>query len=391
MKKLNADIESGNFKSIYLLYGPEAYLRLHYAKKLCDAILPSSDSLNFLRLDGPKTEETAIIDFAETLPFLADRRLVRIQDSGFFKKSLDRLPDYLKKVPPYATLVFVEAEIDKRSRLFKAIQANGYAVEFPVQNEATLLRWGAGLLARAGIRIRKEDLQYLLQRTGYDMSRLATELDKLIHYLRGLEAEAGWREDALAEAYALEEARLEAEMYGYAADFGNTPEASKTSKSSHTKDKAAVPFQPQAFPSTELVADRAAIDAVTTILLEDHIFDMLRAVASRDTDTALALYAELLGLKEAPIKILVMLEREFNRLLMVKDLMDRRASQLEIEKETGIRSFAIRRYQGQLRGITRESLLAALRLLADTDEKIKTGRLTDRIGVELALVQLARG
>ncbi len=341
MKRILSDIKSGNFQRVYLLYGPEAYLRLSYAGRLCEAILPASDTLNYARFDGAKADETAMIDFAETMPFLADRRLVRVQESGLFKRAAERLPDYLSKIPEYSVIVFVESEIDKRNRLYKAVTTCGYAAEFPIQDERTLLRWGAGLLARAGIRIREEDMRFLLQRTGTDMSRLASEIDKLIHYLRGRELDEHWPEEAE--------------------------------------------------PDTELAVTRADIARVTTVLLEDHIFDMLRAVTSRETDRALALYAELLALKEAPIRILVMLEREFNRLLFVKDLSERRASAAEIEKETGIRSFAISRYQDQLRGVSRGSLLKAVRLLADTDERIKSGRLGDRVGVELALVALSAG
>lgn len=379
MKRIIADIKSGNFQKVYLLYGPEAYLRLSYAGKLCEAILPSSDTLNFVRFDGPKTEETAIIDFAETMPFLAERRLVRVQDSGFFKKATDRLPDYLSRIPDYAVLVFVESEIDKRSRLFKAVSSNGCAAEFPIQDERTLLRWGAGLLSRSKIRVREDDMRFLLQRTGPDMSRLSSEIDKLIHYLRGREIEERWREEALAEAYALDEAQREAEMYGYAPEEPPQRPAPRPAKPQDQE------------PDTELVLTRPDIEAITTVLLEDHIFDMLRAVTNRETDRALSLYAELLALKEPPIRILVMLEREFNRLLFVRDLTDRRASAQEIEKATGIRAFAIRRYQGQLRGVSRESLFGAVRLLADTDEKIKSGRLGDRVGVELALISLSSG
>ena len=406
MKRILADIKSRNFQRVYLLYGPEAYLRLSYANRLCEAVLPSSDTLNYTRFDGAKTEETAIIDFAETMPFLADRRLIRVQESGLFKKAADRLPDFLKRVPDYAVIVFVESEIDKRSRLFKAVSSAGYAAEFPVQDEKTLLRWGAGLLARAKIRIREDDMRFLLQRTGSDMSRLASEIDKLVHYLRGREQETLWREEALAEAYALEEEQMEAEMYGYAPDASRAPAAENDASAySEAQEQPAelrtaniysekprlAEKPPYAEPDTELAVTRADIVAITTVLLEDHIFDMLRAVTNRETDRALLLYAELLALKEPPIRILVMLEREFNRLLFVKDLSDRRASAAEIEKETGIRGFAIRRYQGQLRGVSRSSLLKAVRLLADTDEKIKSGRLGDRVGVELALVALAAG
>ena len=37
--------------------------------------------------------------------------------------------------------MFTESEVDKRSKLYKAVQSKGYVAEFTVQDENTLKRW----------------------------------------------------------------------------------------------------------------------------------------------------------------------------------------------------------------------------------------------------------
>ena len=82
----------------------------------------------------------------------------------------------------------LERECDKRNRLYKAVKSAGYVAEFPVQTEATLLPWGAKILANAGLKITKNDLSFLINRVGTDMGLLSLELDKLANYCKGREA-----------------------------------------------------------------------------------------------------------------------------------------------------------------------------------------------------------
>ena len=118
MKRIKNDIENKTFARVYLLYGPESYLRLNYTKRLCDAIVPESDTMNRLDLEGDNVRESEIIDFAETIPFFAERRLVRIKDSGLMKTGAELLPDYMKSIPGHAVLVFCETEADMFTTVF---------------------------------------------------------------------------------------------------------------------------------------------------------------------------------------------------------------------------------------------------------------------------------
>ncbi len=128
MKMLQEDIQNGSFKKVYLLFGEEAYLRTQYKQKLRSVLTDPADTMNQAFFEGKNCNPREIIDLAETLPFFADRRYIGVDNSGFFKNKCDDLADYLPQMPQSTCLVFTETEVDKRSRMFKAVKNLGRAV-----------------------------------------------------------------------------------------------------------------------------------------------------------------------------------------------------------------------------------------------------------------------
>ncbi len=182
MKNIQEDIKSGNFKSAYLLCGEEAYLKVQYKNKLLKALNPDDDTMNFNHYEGRNIDVKELIDLCETMPFFADRRVVLLEDTGFFKNKCDELADYMKELPDYLCLVFVEDEVDKRSKMYKAVKSCGRIGEFARQDEKTLMQWAAGILKKEGKNITQRDMELLLTMTGIDMGNLRMELEKLITY-----------------------------------------------------------------------------------------------------------------------------------------------------------------------------------------------------------------
>lgn len=182
MKQINEDIKQGNFRHAYLLYGEERYLRRQYRERLQKALCGDGDTMNTHFYEGKNIVVGEIIDLAETLPFLAERRVIFIANSGLFKSGGEQLAEYLAAPCETAFLVFTESEVDKRSKLFKAVQSKGYAAEFAVQDEKTLMRWAAGVLAKDNKRITESTVQLLLSKTGTDMDNIQMELEKLVCY-----------------------------------------------------------------------------------------------------------------------------------------------------------------------------------------------------------------
>lgn len=182
MKNIDEDIKRGQFAQAYLLYGEEAYLKKQYKDKLKHAMVPEGDTMNFSAFEGKSINPKEIIDLAETLPFFADRRVILIENSGFFKNACEELAEYLPQVAPATHFIFVEDEVDKRSKMYKAAKASGRIVEFLPQTEELLTRWILGRLKREGKNITGSVMQLFLTKTGTDMGNIDRELEKLLCY-----------------------------------------------------------------------------------------------------------------------------------------------------------------------------------------------------------------
>lgn len=182
MKQINEDIKQGNFRQIYLLYGEERYLRRQYKERLRKALCAEDDTMNTHFFEGKNIPVGEIIDLAETLPFLAERRVIFITDSGLFKSGGEKMAEYLAEPNESTVFIFTESEIDKRSKLYKAVTAKGYTAEFSMQDENTLKRWIAGVLAKDNKKITEHTVQLLITKVGTDMDNIQTELEKLVCY-----------------------------------------------------------------------------------------------------------------------------------------------------------------------------------------------------------------
>ncbi len=185
MQRINEDIKTGQFNQIYLLYGEEAYLRKQYKDKLQAALSSEGDTMNSHYFEGKDINVGEVIDLAETMPFLAGRRVIVMENSGLFKSGGDKMAEYLAEISPTAYFVFAETEVDKRSKLFKTVQANGCVTEFGIQDEGMLKRWIAGILRKENMNITENTANYFLAKTGSDMENIRGELEKLICYCMG--------------------------------------------------------------------------------------------------------------------------------------------------------------------------------------------------------------
>ena len=181
MKTIVAHIKEGKFSPVYLLYGQEDYLRLLYRDKLREAILPPEDTMNYSYFEGKDIDLGEVESIADTVPFFSEQRLILIENSGLFKKQND-FADYLKTMPDTTKIIFVEAEVDKRNKLFKAVKKLGTVAELNGLPEKDLKVWAAAYLKKNGKNITEQNLLYFFQKVGVDMKSLENEMDKLIAY-----------------------------------------------------------------------------------------------------------------------------------------------------------------------------------------------------------------
>lgn len=321
MQTLNQDIKEKSFKKIYLLYGDEPFLVGSYKKKLREAIT-GSDTMNFNYFEGKNPDVREIISLADTMPFFADRRLILVDGSGFFKSAQEELAAYLPQMPDTTCLVFAESEVDKRNRLYKRVKELGYAAELNKQDTAQLMRWAAGILGRDGRKISRPVMEYFLERTGDDMENIRMELEKLVCYTMGRD-----------------------------------------------------------------VITKEDVDAVGTVHVTSRVFDMVAAIVAGNTKKAMDLYEDLLTLKEPPMRILFLIARQFNQLLQIKELTAAGKDKGAMASALKVPPFAVGKLTAQARAFTRDQILSWVTLCVETEEAVKTGRLSDRLAVELLIAR----
>ena len=321
MQTLNQDIKTGEFKQIYLLYGEEAFLKNSYKNRLKEAII-GDDTMNFARFEGKELDVDELIRLADTMPFFAERRLILVEDSGFFKSASDALVQYLPSMPDTTILLFVETEVDKRNRLYKNVKDMGYAAELNRQDSAQLARWAGGILTREQKKITKHTMELFLSMAGDDMENIRMELEKLISYTLG----------------------------------------------------------------REVITDEDVL-AVCTVQVTNRIFEMVSAIVNRQPRKAMDLYEDLLTLKEPPMRILFLIARQFNQLLQVKDLMGKGMDKGTIASKLKMQPFVVGKTMPQARQFGREQILSYVEFCVETEEAVKSGRLQDRLAVELLITR----
>ena len=325
MKNLVQDLKSENYKHIYLFTGEEIYLRNQYKKKLQDALISPEDTVNLNYYQGKGISVQELIDQGETMPFFSERRLLVVEDSGFFKSASLELAEYLENIPETTYFLFVENEVDKRGRLYKTVKKYGSVVEFSRQTEDMLMRWILGILKKEQKNITRSTMELFLEKTGTDMNQIGMELEKLLSYTMG-------REVITAED----------------------------------------------------------VEAICTSQTVNKIFEMISAMAEKNQRKALDLYYDLLALKEAPMRILYLIARQFNQIMLISELNEQGLGREVIAEKLGIQSFIVRNGIRYARSFSAEQLRYAVETAVQTETDVKTGKLDEKLAVELVIVEMSK-
>lgn len=335
MKQIRKDIKEHNIGNLYLLYGEEDYLRKELRDALKHAIIREEPSMNYGYFEGKGVDVKEVIAFADTMPFMADRRLVIVENCEINSKATDEWIAYLSHVNTTTCVVIVEKEIDKRSRLYKTCKKYGYTTDLDIQKDAALVQWVSKWLSENRCSMSDENIRYFLGRVSNNMGMLEKELEKL-------------------------------------RDYG-------------------MPLNKEGRPLgglQEITREEITLLSVQTI--ENKIFDMIDAATRGERKKAFDLYYGLLALKEAPMKVLILLNRQVNILLQIKDHIRLQHANGEIAKAVGVAPFVIGKNTSVAKQLTYKKLKHLLEFGVQMEEDIKMGRIKDTIAVELLLTECCK-
>lgn len=329
LEQLKNDIKQKTPGPFYIFHGPEDYLRRYYFAQLRKLLLDElTEDFNYHHFHRENFTVEALVNGIETLPMMAERSLICLDDIDLFSlPESDSLIALLQDLPPHCCLVCVYEEFkpDKRKKkLWEAIDRAATVVEFAYQKESDLRAWIGRHFKARGKDISTPLCNYLLEQCGQSMTQLHGEIEKICAYSG---APSIVRED---------------------------------------------------------------IDAVVEPTLEAVVFQITDALGQQDYDTALKKLRTLLKMQTEPIPIVAAIGAQMRRMYSAKIFQGTGKGAEALASLCGISSYAAGKITTQSRRFTEAFCRKAVLLCCETDYKIKTSYDTGERLVEGLILRLAQ-
>lgn len=317
---------------LYLLWGPEDYLREQFLGQLKKLCLPEGeDSFSYRRIDGPELDAQELRGAIDAVPFMTERTFVELRNVDLNKlKDAEKLTAVLADIPEYCTAAFVQSaqfEPDGRLKAIKALRAQAKELKFTAQSQGMLTDWIVRRFAAAGKSVELEAAQRLIYISGDLMSALIPEIEKVAAYAKG---ERVTTED---------------------------------------------------------------VEAVANHIPEAVIFDMTEYIAQKKYNTAISVLAELLADRNnEPIPMLAMLGVQMRKLYAARLAVEQGLGTRFVMDCCAIKhEFIATKLINAARGYTLAQLKRAVELCAETDYQMKSSAQNDSELLKEVVLRIAAG
>jgi DNA polymerase-3 subunit delta len=340
----------------YVLHGADEFSRAEMLAEL-KAKMAEGDplaDLNTTVLDGSQVTLGELRHACDTVPFMAERRMVIVngllsrlapgkrqglraegqegerEEPAWKKEYVASLADYLPNLPDTARLFFVEAtELKASHPILKLVRRMGaaqgaYEKKYSKPKADALPGWIMRRAREKGGAISSEAVEMLAALVGNDLRLLDGEIEKLLLY-------AGDRQVTTQDVRAL--------------------------------------------------VSRAR---------EAVIFDLVDCVGRRQTDEALKLLHQMLDDLAVPLYLLSMLGRQVRILIQVSELVSQGLTPPEISKSLKLHPFVVKKGIAQSRSFSMAQLEKAHECVVEADWSIKTGRMDDVLALDMLVVDLTQ-
>ena len=327
------ELKETGIQRCYLLEGEEEHVKEEALARLKKLILTGDfPDMNFAVLSDPDPD--TLIAAAETVPFMADKRLILVKDCMMLGESkpreydedtaIGKLEAYLPNIPDTCCIVFfVRGKADGKKRFKKLLQKYASCYDFSEVDEQTLLKWTCKEANKRGKSIGTAACETLWFCSGRKLNLLLGEMEKIAAYTEG--------KDTITEDDVL---------------------------------------------------------AVATKTTEFKVFEMATALLNQRGEQAMSQYREMAAAKENPVTILPILGDQCRRILYAMQMKKNRMPDGTIIQKTGIPEFALRRTLQTGKRYTLEQLDQLCQWCYDTEFRIKSGQLTDESAFEGLLLRI---
>lgn len=191
-KELIEDIKKADFKSVYLIYGNEDYLKKYYSSAIIKKAVTDFEDLNLHRFDS-SVKVDDIIAAADAIPMMSDYSCVSVCDYNFAsadETEVEKLVDLISDMPEGCVLLLRLEQLSitpsksaKAKKVFDAVKKYGALVELNLREEADLVRMVTKRAASRSVNLQPTGARYLIRVCGSDMTNLFSEVDKLCDFV----------------------------------------------------------------------------------------------------------------------------------------------------------------------------------------------------------------
>ena len=189
-----ADLKARKFVPVYYLMGDEPYYIDQIADYIAENVLqPEERDFNQTILFGSDVNASQIADAARRYPMMSERQVIIVKEAQNVKNT-EALERYFKQPMPSTILVMCHKNgtVDGRKREYvKAIQSAGVLFESKKLRDRDLPVFIENYLSARQVGIDPKSTQMIADNIGADLSRLTSELDKVILSLPEVQGEGG--------------------------------------------------------------------------------------------------------------------------------------------------------------------------------------------------------
>lgn len=167
---------------IIVLTGPNDFTRVSELKKLTSSFIKEQGDFGLETIDAGTVEFGRLLESVSSLPFLANRRMIILQDPSTNKSIGENVDKLIEAVADTTDLIIVEPKFDKRLTLYKTLKKKTKVKDFTELDERGLASWLSDEAKTRGGALQQADALYLVQRVGNNQMGLHNELEKLLSY-----------------------------------------------------------------------------------------------------------------------------------------------------------------------------------------------------------------
>lgn len=196
-KKILESIKSGSLKPYYILHGDEPYFIDQISDFMAENAIPEFErGFNQQILYGKDVTVTQILNYARAYPMMGENQVVIIKEAQDIPKLLGKesaeitaniaqLEAYFGNPQPSTVLVMCfKSPLDQRKTWVKNASKNGVLFQTKKMYDNQIADWLTSYVAELQLKINRTAAQIVVEYIGNNLSRMASEMDKLAVNLR---------------------------------------------------------------------------------------------------------------------------------------------------------------------------------------------------------------